>query len=87
MTPVGLYEDFEAGFPKRKFSAGLLVAFIDFLNELGAPGQKFKSLDDFLATYARRQTTAAGHHANTLIVDRGREAGTLSLRPFYNPVL
>jgi len=84
MTPAGLYEDFEAGFAKRKFSAGLLVAFIDFLSELGVPGQKFDSLDDFLATYARRQTTAAGHHANTLIVDRGGEAGTLSLRPFYN---
>ena len=84
MTPDGLFKDFQAGFPKRKFSAGLLVAFIDFLNELGAPGQKFKSLDEFLATYARRQTTAAGHHANTLIVDRGGDAGTLSLRPFYN---
>jgi hypothetical protein len=84
MTPEELYKDFEAGFPKRKFSAGLLVAFIDFLNELGAPGQKFQSLDDFLAAYPRRQTTAAGHHANTLIVDRRGDAGTLSLRPFYN---
>jgi hypothetical protein len=84
MTPDELYKDFEAGFPRRKFSAGLLVAFIDFLSELGTPGQKFNSFDDFLATYARQLTTAAGHHANTLIVDRGGDAGTLSLRPFYN---
>lgn len=84
MTPEALYKDFEAGFPKRKFSAGLLVAFIDFLTELGVPGKKFKSLDDFLVAHARQQTTAAGHHANTLIVDRGGDAGTLSLRPFYN---
>ena len=84
MTPDALFKAFEAGFPRRKFSAGLLVAFIDFLNELGASNQTFKSLDDLLATYARRQTTAAGHHANTLILDRGGDAGTLSLRPFYN---
>jgi hypothetical protein len=86
MTPDELYKDFEAGFPKRKFSAGLLVAFIDFLNQLGVPGKKFKGLDDFLAAYPRRETTAAGQRANTLIVDRGGAAGTLSLRPFYNRV-
>ncbi len=84
MTSDALYSNFQAGFPKRKFSAGLLIAFIDFLNELGVPGRKFNSLDDVLAIYARQQTTAAGHHANTLIVDRGGGAGTLSLRPFYN---
>jgi hypothetical protein len=84
MTPTELYRDFEAGFPRRRFSAGLLVAFIDFLNDLGVPGHKFKSLDDFLARYTRHQTTAAGQRANTLIVDRGADTGTLSLRPFYN---
>jgi hypothetical protein len=84
MTLDELYKDFEAGFPKRKFSAGLLVAFIDFLTALGIPGKKFKSLDDVLKSYPRQYTTAAGHHANTLIVDRGGAGGTLSLRPFYN---
>ena len=34
--------------------------------------------------HARQQKTAAGHHANTLIVKRG--VGTISLRPFYNKV-
>lgn len=77
-----LFQDFEEGFPKRKFSAGLLIAFIDFLKHLGVPGQNFTGLDDLLAKYPRQQITAAGHHANTLIVARG--GGTLSLRPFYN---
>jgi hypothetical protein len=84
MNANELFQDFEKGFPKRKFSAGLLVAFIDFLKDLNTPGQKFKDLDDVLAKYPRQETTAAGHHANTLIVDRGGNAGTVSLRPFYN---
>jgi len=79
-----LFQDFENGFPRRKFSAGLLIAFIDFLKDLETPGQKFTSLDAFLLKYPRQQTTAAGHHANTLIVGRGGNAGTVSLRPFYN---
>jgi len=79
-----LFQDFEKGFPKRKFSAGLLIAFIDFLKDLGIPDEKFKTVDDVLKKYPRQQTTAAGHHANTLIVDRGGGAGTVSLRPFYN---
>jgi hypothetical protein len=84
MNADKVFQDFEKGFPKRKFSAGLLIAFIDFLKDLGVPGQKFKNLDDMLKKYPRQQTTAAGHHANTLIVDRGGDAGTVSLRPFYN---
>lgn len=79
-----LFQHFEKGFPKRKFSAGLLIAFIDFLKDLKIPGQKFADLDAVLKKYPRRETTAAGHHANTLIVDRGGTAGTVSLRPFYN---
>ena len=84
MNANELFQDFETGFPKRKFSAGLLIAFIDFLKDLGIPGQKFKSLEEMLKKYPRQQTTAAGHHANTLIVNRGGEAGTVSLRLFYN---
>ena len=79
-----LFQDFENGFPKRKFSAGLLIAFIDFLQDLVIPGNKFKDLADVLAKYPRQETTAAGYHANTLIVARVGDAGTLSLRPFYN---
>lgn len=84
MNADELFEDFEAGFPKRKFSAGLLIAFIDFLKSLGVPEQKFRNLGEMLKKYPRQETTAAGHHANTLIVSRGRGSGTVSLRPFYN---
>ncbi len=84
MNANELFKDFEKGFPKRKFSAGLLIAFIDFVKHLGLPSQKFKDLDEVLTKYPRQETTAAGHHANTLIVDRGGGRGTVSLRPFYN---
>ena len=30
MTPQEVYRAFETGFERRKFSAGLLIAFIDF---------------------------------------------------------
>lgn len=84
MTVNELFKDFENGFPRRKFSAGLLIAFIDFLKDLGVPGRDFKSLDDLFVKHPRQQSTAAGHHANTLIV--ARTGGTVSLRPFYNAV-
>ena len=84
MNANQLFQEFEKGFPKRKFSAGLLIAFIDFLKDLKVPGRNFKSLNEMLSKYPRQQTTAAGHHANTLIVARGGQAGTVSLRPFYN---
>ena len=80
MTPDELYRNFEAGFARRKFSAGLLIAFIDFLTELGVPERHFSTFDEFLTAYPRQETTAAGHHANTLIVHRGAGARTLGLR-------
>lgn len=82
MTPDDLYDDFVRGFPGRKFSAGLLVAFIDFLLRLGAPTGQYRNLDELLAVYPRQEFTSAGKHANTLIV--ATESGTVSLRPFYN---
>lgn len=83
MTPDALFAEFEAGFQRRKFTAGLLVAFIDFLTALEVPGKGFRSFDDFLAAFPRQTTTAAGARANTLIVRKPDER-TLSLRPFYN---
>ena len=82
MTPDALFDEFVAGFPARKFSAGLLVAFIEFLIELRVPGAGLKSFDAMLAQYPRQLTTSAGKRANTLIVSV--DGGTLSLRPFYN---
>lgn len=84
MTPDDLYAEFLAGFPARKFSAGLLVAFIDLFTSIGVPGAGMKSLADVLAKYPRQMTTAAGKRANTLIVTTGK--ATSSLRPFYNAV-
>ena len=83
MTPADLYADFERGFDSRKFSAGLLVAFIDFLTDLDVPGKGLADFNAFLVAYPRQTTTAAGKRANTLIVARPG-GGTTSLRPFYN---
>ncbi len=84
MTSEELYAEFVAGFPARKFSAGLLVSFIDLLNYLGVPGTGMVSLADVLVKFPRQLTTSAGARANTLILSTGR--GTVSLRPFYNAV-
>ena len=53
MTADDLYVEFVAGFPARKFSAGLLVAFIDLFTHLGVPGAGMTSLDDVLAKFPR----------------------------------
>jgi hypothetical protein len=84
MTPSELYTEFIQGFPARKFSAGLLVAFIDLFTNIGVPGASMTSLADVLAKYPRQLTTAAGARANTLILAVGK--GTVSLRPFYNSI-
>jgi hypothetical protein len=82
VTPDELYEEFVEGFPGRKFSAGLLIAFIDFLTAIGVPGAGMTSLQDVLVTYPRQFTRPGGKPANTLIV--AFERRTLSIRPFYN---
>jgi hypothetical protein len=84
MTPSELYAEFVEGFPAGKFSAGLLVAFIDLFTKLGVPGAGMTSLTDVFAKFPRQLTTAAGARANTLILAVGK--GTLSLRPFYNAI-
>lgn len=83
MTPCELFAEFEAGFERRKFTAGLLVSFIDFLTALDAPTQRFASFTKFLEAFPRQTSTAAGARANTLIVMKP-DGRTLSLRPFYN---
>ncbi|MFO1152654.1 MAG: hypothetical protein U1E42_03155 [Rhodospirillales bacterium] len=83
MTLDELFDDFVRGFPERKFSAGLLIAFIDFFSQLDLTGVGAKNLDDLLVRFPRQTITAAGKRANTLIValPSGR---TSSLRKFYN---
>lgn len=83
MTPQELFKDFETGFAGRKFSAGLLIAFIDFFKKIDAPTLGAADFDAVLKSFPRQLTTAAGKRANTLIVALPG-GGTLSLRPFYN---
>lgn len=83
MSPDEVYAEFERGFPARKFSAGLLIAFIDLFARLDVPALSATNFDDVLARFPRQSVTAQGKRANTLIV--AVPAGnTLSLRPFYN---
>lgn len=83
MTPDELFKEFTNSFQQRKFAAGLLVAFIDFLEALETPSLALSSFDGFLNRFRRQTRTAQGARANTLIVDRGG-GRTLSIRPFYN---
>lgn len=83
MTPEDLFQEFVTGFSGRKFSAGLLIAFIDLYTELGIPGAAAQNYQDVIARFPRQVTTNGGKRANTLIVARP-DGNTLSLRPFYN---
>lgn len=85
MGKVEIYQAFVAGFPRRKFSAGLLVAFIDFLLELRSPELGIRGFVAFLDRYPRQETLANGGRANTLVVALPDKT-TLSIRPFYNQV-
>lgn len=85
MKPEQLFQEFVNGFPARKFSAGLLMAFIDLYIELGIPSSGAKNYQDIILRFPRQTTTSGGKRANTLIVARP-DGTTLSLRPFYNAV-
>lgn len=74
-----------AGFPRRKFSAGLLVAFIDMWLDLEVPKSGIRSLEQFYTVHPRHTKTAAGGEANTLIVTSAK-GGSISLRPYYDKV-
>lgn len=83
MNKEDLLQAFQDTFAARKFVAGLLVAYIDMFRDLGVPALQTSSFDDVLATYPRRETTAQGGRANTLIVELP-DGQTKSLRPYYN---
>jgi hypothetical protein len=80
VTPDALCTEFAEGFPARKFSAGLVVAFIDLFTAIGVPGAGLTDFEGVLARFPRQLTTAAGKRANTLIV--AADNRTQSLRPF-----
>jgi len=83
MTVQEILEGLKAEFARRKFAAGLLLAYIAFLRHLGATNRKFRNFDHFLRRFPPLDTTHAGKRANTLIVASGKNK-TVSLRPFYN---
>lgn len=86
MTPDELFTDFEQGFRRRKYTAGLLVAFIDFIVALNVQDSGVKTFADLTERFPQVGTTSCGDTANTLIVQRP-EGSTLSLRRFYDIIL
>lgn len=85
MTLDELFQEFEAGFRRRKYTAGLLVSFIDFVVALDVPGSGITSFAELVARFPQVTTTNRGDSANTLIVERPG-GGTLSLRGFYDAI-
>jgi len=85
MEPEKLFQEFKMGFLARKFSAGLLIAIIDFYTDLGIPGLGVKNFNDVIKRFPRQTNTSSGKRANTLIMARPNGT-TLSLRPFYNKI-
>lgn len=61
------------------------MAFIDFLNTIGALGKHYDSYESFLLAYPRREETERGGRANTLIVQLP-DGTTKSIRSFYDQV-
>ena len=81
-TAKELLADLRGEFSTRKFSAGLLLAMVDFVDHFSRGGSSWESLEGFLEDHPRLAKTQAGQHANTMIVNAGDH--TVGLRPFYN---
>lgn len=87
LTADELFADFAREFESRRFSAGLLVAFIDLLREVGAYGRGYHSLDQMLTGFPLVETSARGGRANALRIRARHEDGServVSIRPAYN---
>ncbi|WP_395737930.1 hypothetical protein [Prosthecobacter sp.] len=85
MTVDEILNEVRSEFSRRKFAAGLAMAFIDFLTSLNALGQGFTSYERFLTAFPREAKTRSGALANTLIVQLP-DGTTKSIRPFYNGI-
>lgn len=85
MTTDEILAHVRSEFRQRKFAAGLAIAFIDFLDGIGALGRDLKSYEAFLKVFPRREKTERGTHANTLIVQLP-DGTTKSIRFFYDRV-
>ena len=77
-----LFRDFGEQFIERKFVGGLVIACIDFLDDLKVDANSVTTFEEFLTHFPRQTETATRKHANTLIVIA--DGGTKSLRPYYN---
>lgn len=85
MTYEEVMTEVQQDFAKRKFSAGLAVAFIDFLAELNLPSSDIRGLDDFFGKFPRVEVRPGGAPIVTLVVKKPDDA-TLGIRPFYNNI-
>ena len=85
MTLDEVFSEFEAGFRRRKYTAGLLVSFIDFVIALDVPGSGIATFPELVGRFPQVTTTSRGDSANTLIVEKPG-GGTLSLRGFYDAI-
>ena len=85
MTTDEILAEVRTEFRQRKFAAGLALAFIDFLDGIGALGRDLKSYEAFLRAFPRREQTVGGGRANTLIVQLP-DGSTKSIRFFYDRV-
>lgn len=83
MSPSELLADVQSQFPRRKFAAGLAIAFIDFLKDIGVVDAGISNYQEFLKRFPRQMKTAAGGSANTLIVALPGGV-TKSIRKFYD---
>lgn len=94
MTPADILAEIDANFDKgqrRKFLPGLLVAFIDFFQELNAAGGRYADLSAFYEQHPLVLAGRGGSGVNTLTVlrdkDRPMGVGTqLSIRKAYDRI-
>lgn len=85
MTPEEILAEVRTEFRQRKFAAGLALAFVDFLEGIGALGRNLNGYEAFLKVFPRREQTVGGGRANTLIVQLP-DGSTKSIRSFYDRV-
>ena len=79
MTPDDVLSEMRAAFPTRRYVGGLLIAFAEFLKEIGTPGKGFGSLDDLFVLHP--QVTAG---TSTLTIQyAGGQRGQKTIRPAY----
>ena len=65
MTTNEIVDDFQMSFKTRKFAAGLPLAFIDYLVELGVLDHGWLSFDDFVCALQEQDSydvQKAGKH-------------------------